>query len=189
VKEARASFLLGQLGMLADKLVFLDETATWLGMTRGYGWSKKGLEVRITRAVRKRHVSLIGAIALDGSRGAMMVEGSVDGDVFKAYLEQGLVPNLNPGDIVVMDNLSVHKVDGVREIIEAAGASVLYLPPYSPDFSPIELCWAIMKAKLREVGAQSVELLTTVVGKFLDALQPAACAAWFKHCGYAVQST
>ncbi len=175
--------------MPAEKMVFVDETGTKLGMARNYGWGPRNKPVAITQPVRGKHVNLIGAIGLDGVRASMTIEGSVNGEVFQVFLRDGLVPTLRKGDIVVMDNLSVHKVRGVRELIESAGARVLYLPPYSPDLNPIELTWAKVKSRLRAVGANSVELLNTVIGRALDAIDEALCRRWFSHCGYEIQST
>ncbi len=115
-------------------------------MTRRYGRATRGERVHEgTPAGHWRTLTVLGAIRQSGWVAAMTIEAATDGDIFQAYLEQVLCPQLRPGDIVVMDNLSAHKVAGVRELIEQAGAGVLYLPPYSPDFNPIEMCWAKFK--------------------------------------------
>ena len=115
----------------------------------------------------------------------LVLDGAIDGDAFLAYVEQFLVPALKTGDTVVLDNLSSHKVDGVREAIEAAGAALLYLPPYSPDLNPIELAFSKLKRLLREAATRSVEELWTTIGKLLERFGPAECANYIRHCGFA----
>jgi transposase len=109
----------------------------------------------------------------------------MNGNAFLAYVEQVLVPTLKPGDIVVLDNLSAHKVPGIREAIEAAGAKLFYLPPYSPDFNPIEQLFAKLKALLRKAAERSVESLWNRIARLLDAFQPDECANYFRNSGYA----
>ena len=114
----------------------------------------------------------------------MVLDGPINRLAFQAYVEQVLVPELSPGDIVVMDNLSAHKVSGVREAIEAAGAEVLYLPPYSPDLNPIETVFSKFKQLLRSVAARTVDDLWTTCGRLLDQFSEAECRNHFRHCGY-----
>ena len=114
---------------------------------------------------------------------SMTVESATDGDVFLAYLDQVLCPRLQPGQVVVMDNLAAHQVERVRERIEAVGAELLYLPPYSPDFNPIEQCWAKVKQSLRSAKARTLEVLEAAVAQALASLTPQNAAACFAHCG------
>jgi transposase len=114
----------------------------------------------------------------------MTIEAATDGDVFLGYVEHVLGPELQPGDIVVMDNLAAHKVAGVRELIESRGAELRYLPPYSPDFNPIESCWSKVKQFLRNVKARSVEALDLSVAAALATVTPHNIQACFRHCGY-----
>ena len=114
----------------------------------------------------------------------MTVESATDGDVFLAFLEQVLCPNLKPGQIVVMDNLAAHKVDGVLDLIQKTGASVFYLPPYSPDFNPIEKCWAQVKQRLRTLKARSLPSLQLALQDALGTLTAQNTNAYFQHCGY-----
>jgi len=116
-----------------------------------------------------------------------VIDGPMNGNAFLAYIEQVLVPSLGPGDIVVMDNLSAHKVPGVRQAIEAAGAKLLHLPPYSPDFNPIEQLFAKLKALLRKAAERSVDGLWNRIAELLDAFTPAECANYFRNAGYAPQ--
>jgi len=116
-----------------------------------------------------------------------VIDGPMNGNAFLAYVEQVLVPSLKTGDIVVMDNLSAHKVPGVHQAIEAAGARLLYLPPYSPDFNPIEQLFAKLKALLRKAGERSVDALWSRIASLLDAFTPEECANYFRNAGYAPQ--
>jgi transposase len=116
-----------------------------------------------------------------------VIDGPMNGNAFLAYVEQVLVPSLRPGDIVVMDNLSAHKVPGVRQAIEAAGATLSYLPPYSPDFNPIEQLFAKLKTLLRKAGERSVAGLWNRIAELLDAFTPTECANYFRNAGYAPQ--
>jgi transposase len=173
----------------AARLVFIDETWAATNMTRLHGRAPKGK--RLLAAVPHGHwktTTFIGALRCDGLTAPMVVDGAVNGDIFRAYVEQVLVPTLKPGDIVVMDNLQSHKVDGVRAAIEAAGAELRYLPPYSPDLNPIEPAFAKFKTLLRKAEARTVETLWTAIGDLVDRITPTDCRNLFRHCGY-VRST
>lgn len=124
---------------------------------------------------------------MDGFRAAMAIRGPVDGDVFIAYLEHVLCPTLKAGDIVVMDNLRVHKIEPVRALIEGAGATVMYQPPYSPDLNPIELTWAWMKGHLRGMAPRNVTALIEAMGQLQRRVTPHMCQNWIRHCGYGGQ--
>jgi len=132
-------------------------------------------------------LTILGALSRRGVVAAMTIESATDGDVFLAYLEQALCPKLQAGDVVVMDNLSAHKVQGVRQLIEASGAKLLYLPPYSPDFNPIEKAWSKLKQLLRAAKARTAEVLEQAVAEALKAITVENAAAWFRHCGYGIQ--
>ena len=168
-------------------LVFLDESGVTTEMTRRYGRAPRGERVgEGTPAGHWHTLTVLGALTVDGLLAAMTVESPTDGEVFRAYLEQVLCPRLQPGQIVVMDNLPAHKVAGVREQIEKAGAKLLYLPPYSPDFNPIEPAWSKVKQLLRGAKARTLEVLETSVAQALSAITPGNASAWFTHCGYAL---
>ena len=115
----------------------------------------------------------------------LVLDGAINGAAFLAYVEQFLAPTLSPGDVVVLDNLSSHKVSGVREAIEACGATLLYLPPYSPDLNPIELTFSKLKRLLREAAERTVEALWKTIGTLLDQFSPTECANYIRHCGFA----
>lgn len=157
-------------------------------MTRRWGRTAGGGRLHeALPAGRWRTLTLLGAVSVSGWVATMTIEAPTDGDVFLAYLEQVLCPQLRPTHCVVMDNLAAHKVTGVRELIEATGARLLYLPPYSPDFNPIENCWAQVKQHLRAAKARSVSVLEQAITSALGALTADQAKACFHHCGYALQ--
>ena len=129
--------------------------------------------------------TFVGALRAEGLTAPVVVDGAMNGPTFLAYVQQQLAPTLRPGDIVVMDNLSAHKVAGVRQAIEAVGARVAYLPPYSPDFNPIELVFAKLKWLLHSAGPRTKEGLWNLLGKLVDQFAPAECSRYLRHCGYA----
>lgn len=157
-------------------------------MTRRYGRGPRGQRVAEGAPAGHWHtLTLLGAITLDGLLAAMTIEAPTDGDVFLAYLEQVLCPRLCAGHIVVMDNLAAHKSPAVRACIEQTGARLLYLPPYSPDFNPIEQCWSKIKEYLRAAKARLLETLDQAVTEAIATVTAENTAAWFHHCGYRVQ--
>lgn len=170
-----------------QRLVFLDESGVTTEMTRRYGRAGRGERVcEGTPAGHWRTLTLLGAMTAEGLLATMTIEAPTDAEVFLAYLEQVLCPQLHPGQVVVMDNLSAHKVDGVRECIEARGATVLYLPAYSPDFNPIEKCWGKIKQSLRSAKARTLERLEAAVTEALATITSQNAAAWFRHCDYGI---
>ena len=127
---------------------------------------------------------MLGALNLDGVLCMMTVNGSTTGDVFLAFIEQVLVPKLSNGDVVVLDNLSAHKVTGVSDMIEASGAEVIYLPPYSPDFNPIEQCWSKLKQLLRKAEARTRDALDNALAEAMTCVTGSDAQGWFSGCGY-----
>ena len=185
MKALRAAWP-GQIaGVRAEDFVFMDESGVNRAMTRLYARSVCG-----TRAFGSAprnwgdNVSILGALCLRGTLEAMCVNGATDGRVFLTYLKAVLVPQLWPGAVVVMDNLGAHKVKGVRELIEAAGARLLYLPPYSADLNPIEMAWSKLKNLLRKARARTSETLDRAIGAGLHAVTASDAHGFFKHCGY-----
>ena len=155
-------------------------------MARKYGRAPKGQ--RLVGSVPHGHwktTTFVAALGAGGMTAPMVIDGAMNGDLFIAYVEQILVPSLQPGDVVVMDNLSAHKRARVREAIEQAGGMLLYLPPYSPDMNPIELAFAKLKALLRKAGKRTVDGLWEFLGQALDAFPPQECLNYMRHCGYA----
>ncbi len=134
------------------------------------------------------NVTMVGSLGLEGIDTAMSFEGAMNGAIFRVYVEQVLAPTLLAGDVVVLDNLPSHKVKGIEEAIESRGARLMYLPPYSPDFSPIEECWSKVKTWLRKAKARRKEALDSAIVEALDQVTDSDAMGWFKHCGYAVHS-
>ena len=155
-------------------------------MTRLFGRAPRGERVigRVPFGAWKT-VTFVAALRRDGMTAPMMIAGAMNGEAFLAYVEQCLVPTLKRGDIVVMDNVSIHKVEGVREAIKAASATLRYLPPYSPDLNPIELSYSAFKAFLRKCAERTEQALRRRIGQFVQRLSAEACANFFAHAGYA----
>lgn len=154
-------------------------------MTRRYGRAPKG--ERLVAYAPHGHwktTTFVAALRHDGLTAPMVADGPINGALFLKYVQEFLCPTLTPGDIVIMDNLSSHKVEGVKEAIEAAGAAVRYLPPYSPDLNPIEQCFSKLKALLREAAKRTVDALWTEIGQLLDCFTPTECAHYIHHSGY-----
>ena len=165
--------------------MFLDETGTATNMARRYGRSPCG--ARLVAAVPQGHwktTTFIAGLRQSGVVAPLVLDGPMTGTAFRAYVEQFLAPALAPGDVVVLDNLKAHKVDGARPAIAAAGAALLYLPPYSPDLNPIEQLFAKLKALLRKAAARTRDELWATIGRLLDACLPAECTNYLRHCGY-----
>lgn len=177
-------------GLDPRKLRFVDETWASTNMARRRGRSPKG--ERLVRPVPFGHwktTTFVAALGVAGMAAPMVIDGAMTGDLFEAYVGQVLVPALSPGDVVVLDNLSAHKRAGARRAIEAAGCAVLFLPPYSPDLSPIELAFSKLKALLRKAGRRTVDGLWDFLGECLDAFGPEECVNYFRHCGYTATPT
>ena len=168
------------------RVKFVDECGTTTAMARTHGRAAAG--ERVEGAVPHAHwtvTTIIGAIGLAGGvEAAMTVEGATDADVFRAYVDRVLAPALSPGDVVVMDNLGAHKVAGVRASIEAAGAALVYLPPYSPDLNPIEKAWSKVKKLLRDAAARTQQALEHAIAAALAAVTPGDARSYFRSCGY-----
>lgn len=168
-----------------ERLVFIDETGASTKMARLYGRAPRGQRCRAP--VPHGHwktTTFTGALRLGGLTAPMVLDGPMNAEAFLAYVEQVLVPTLTPGDIVVMDNLPAHKPAGVRRAIEATGALLLYLPPYSPDFNPIELAFAKLKAFLRAARPRSFDHVNALIATALGLFTPAECRNYARHCGY-----
>jgi transposase len=168
------------------QLVFIDETWATTNMTRQRGRCLRG--ERLVAAVPHGHwktSTFVAALRTTGFTAPLVLDGAMNGEAFRAYVEQFLAPTLVPGDIVIMDNLASHKVAGIREAIEASGASLLYLPPYSPDLNPIEQSFAKLKALIRKAAARSRDGLWNAIGRLLVRFAPQECANYFVEAGYA----
>lgn len=167
--------------------MFLDESGITTEMTRRYGWGPRSERVReAVPAGHWRTLTVLAALTTEGVLASMSIESPTDGDVFLAFIDQVLAPQLQPGHLVILDNLGAHKVDGVRQAIESRGASLLYLPPYSPDFNPIEQAWSKLKQLLRGIKARLLPQLDGALQNALNAITPDDAKAFFQHCGYRI---
>jgi transposase len=190
VQQGRSEFRAAQGFLDPARLVFLDETAATTNMTRRYGRAPVG--ERVVEAVPFGHykrTTFVAALRRDGLGAAMTVDGSMNGDLFVAYVEQVLLPELRVGDVVILDNLAAHKRAEARELIESAGCALIFLPPYSPDLNPIEMAFSKLKALLRKAKKRSVDDLRAFLFEALDAFSPQECANFFAHCGYSATPT
>jgi transposase len=185
VAARRAAWQVVQPEIDADRLVFIDETGASTKMARRYGRAPRGQ--RCVAPVPHGHwqtTTFVGALRATGMTAPMVLDGAMDGAAFELYVREALVPTLSAGDIVVMDNLPAHKPASIRAAIEAVGARLMYLPPYSPDFNPIEMAFAKLKAALRKAAARSMEALWTAIADALATFTPQDCSNFFAAAGY-----
>jgi transposase len=183
--KRREAWFDSQLDLDPSKLVFIDETWASTNMARKNGRAPRG--ERLRASVPHGHwktTTFIAGLRQSGLTAPMVLDGPINGVWFQAYVDRVLVPTLSPGDIVVMDNLGSHKGAGVRKAIEAAGATLLYLPPYSPDFNPIEKAFSKLKALLRKAAERNVDALWNRIGALLEQFTPKECANFFAAAGY-----
>lgn len=185
VAERRALWVVHQAGLDAGKLVFLDECGVKTNLTRTHGRALEG-----TRLVAKvpyghwKSTTFVAGIGLRGWVAPLVIDGALNGELFRAYVEQQLAPQLHSGDVLILDNLACHKVAGVREALERVGADVLYLPPYRPDFNPIEQAFSKLKRLLRTAAARTVDALWQACGEQLARFALPEFQNYLAHCGY-----
>ena len=187
MKGLREDYRERVVNWMGSKLKFLDESGVQLGMSRRYGRAAPG--IRVDEGMPTNYGSnwtVIASISMDGLQAPWLLEGAMDGTAFEVYIRECLCPVLQPGDIVIMDNLSSHKQADVRSSIEARQARVEFLPPYSPDMNPIEMCWSKVKAYLRKAKARTFDTLLEAVRQALLSVNADDIVAWIHHCGYAV---
>jgi transposase len=186
VAQARRVFIRRQPTLDPKHLIFIDETWAATNMTRRYGRCPRGL--RLQASVPQGHwklTTLVAGLRTSGISVPYVFDGAINGQRFRAYIEQMLAPTLAPGDIVLLDNLRSHKVAGVAEAIAAREAQLIYLPPYSPDLNPIEHAFAKYKTLLRKAAERTVESLWQTIGRIADLFSPAECRNFFNNAGYA----
>ncbi len=186
VAEARQKWKAEQPSLDVTRLVFIDETGTNTKMVRARGRCARGRRL-IGKAPfgHWKTTTFVAGLRCNEISAPCVLDGAMDGQGFLTYVETMLVPSLSQGDIVVMDNLPAHKVDGVRKLIEAVNARLIYLPPYSPDLNPIEMAFAKLKALLRKAAARTRDALWDKISEVLHAFTPQECANYFRHAGYA----
>ncbi len=185
MRAAWRTLVASEAGIDAKRLVFVDEMGTNISLAPLYGWSRRGLRAYL-KAPRNwgKNVTLLASITQEGMGPCLAVEGATTKVTFEAYLEHVLAPTLRPGQVVVMDNLSAHKGGRVREIVEGRGCELLYLPPYSPDFNPIEQAFSKVKALPRRAEARTHAALIEAMGRALSAVTARDTRGFFDHCGY-----
>jgi transposase len=188
-EEARRQWREQTKELDASHFVFLDESGSNIALTRLYARAPKGK--RVTGSIprnRGKNMTVISSLTLQGIGESLIVDGAANSELFEIYIEQMLAPSLAPGQIVIMDNLSIHKGQKVRQAIEARGCEVLFLPAYSPDLSPIEEAFSKIKAVLRRIGARTREALQQALEYALTTVSASDAAGWFSHCGYSLAS-
>lgn len=186
VADARDAFRKTIAHVNPANLVFLDESGIATNLVRLYGRAQRGERASGTAPYgRWERLTLFGALSVTGVCACMSLDGAADTDAMVAFVEQILTPALHPGQVVCLDNLNVHKAKQVQELIEAAGCTLLFLPPYSPDFNPIGQAWSKLKALLRGIGARTKDALNAALRDVLDAITANDARGWFTHCGYA----
>lgn len=187
VQARRAAWVLDRQAWDSRQLVFIDESGARTNLTRQYGRCRRG--ARLVAYAPHGHwktTTFVAALRSDGLTAPMVLDGAMNGKAFLAYVQQVLVPTLQPGDLVVLDNLSSHKQTGVREAIESAEAKLVYLPPYSPDLNPIELVFSKLKWLLRSAAERTVDALWSRLGDLMDHFPAQQCCNYIRHCGYHV---
>jgi transposase len=185
VEASREAWFERQLDLDPSKLVFIDETSISTSMARRFGWAPRGERCRASIPFGHwKTTTFVAGLRVDRIDAPMTIEGALDGEAFRAYVEQVLAPTLSEGDTVVMDNVPLHKVAGVGEAIAAKGACVLYLPAYSPDFDPIEKFFSKFKSILQRIAARTADALEAAVAEALRSVTPDECRNYFAACGY-----
>ena len=185
VAHRRAQWAKYQGGIAAERLVFIDETWTKTNMAPLRGWAPRGnrLVAKVPHG-RWKTTTFVAALRLDRIEAPWLLEGPIDGESFRTYVERMLVPTLRKGDIVIMDNLGSHKCKAVRELIRSAGAKLFFLPKYSPDLNLIEQVFAKLKHLLRKAAARTIEAICAAIGEILGAFKAEECANYFRNSGY-----
>jgi transposase len=182
----RQAWFEDQPGLDPARLVFIDETGATTKMARRHGRAPRGQRLKLSVPYGHwKTTTFVGGLRLSGMTAPMVLDGPMTGGWFLAYVEQVLAPTLQPGDVVILDNLAAHKSAAIRTAIEATGASLRFLPPYSPDLNPIENAFAKLKALLRKAAARTLDDLWTTIAKAIDTFTPSECANYFTAAGYA----
>ncbi len=185
MQAARQSYAAEVIEFDLWRLKFVDESGVNIAMTRFYGRAPRG--ERVTGSAPQNYgenLTMLGALSARGLEALMTVDGATDGEVFTAFVREVLAPTLAAGDIGVLDNLGAHRCAVAREAVEARGARLVFLPPYSPDLNPIERCWSKIKTVLRAAKARTREALEAAIKQAIATMSESDARAWFKHCGY-----
>ncbi len=171
----------------ARRVAFVDEMGTNISLSPMYGWAKKGERAHCSvPRNRGKNTTLLASMSMEGMGPSLAVEGATNGEVFETYVERVLAPTLRRGQVVVMDDLNAHKGERIKELIEERGREVVYLPPYSPDFNPIEEAFSKIKRLLRKVEARTREALVEAIGAAISVVTASDARGFFEHCGYGI---
>lgn len=185
VRKKREQWKLFQQKASCNKLIFIDETGAKTNMTRLYGRARNGQRCHDHAPDgRWERTSILSAIRVTGETCSVVFDGALDGKIYNAYIEQFLLPTLKAGDMVIMDNLNVHKSKTAQKLITEKGCEYIFLPEYSPDLNPIEKMWSKVKQLLRSMKARTCDELYKAIGKALGCITPKDAEGWFKSCGY-----
>lgn len=185
VKKKREEWKLFQKKVSCHKLIFIDETGAKTNMTRKYGRAKNGQRCYDHAPDgRWERTTILSAIRVTGDTCSVVFDGALDGKMYNAYIEKFLLPTLERGDVVIMDNLNVHKSEIARKLVTEKGCEYMFLPEYSPDLNPIEKMWSKVKQLLRGLKARTQDELDKAIAKVLDCITPEDAGGWFKSCGY-----
>jgi transposase len=171
-----------------SRAVFLDETSVDTAMHERFGWAPIGETPMIEGKTRGSRRTVIGAIGVNGPVGVAIIDGALNGELFLQVLENNIGPGLPPGAILLMDQLFVHDVEGVDEVLAKFGATAMFLPRYSPEFNPIELCWAWIKRYLRKHAKRAIADLIDLLSQLWFGVSASFCAGWIRHCGYTLDA-
>jgi transposase len=185
VAQRREEWRQTQTSWNPEQLVFLDETWAKTNLSRTHGWAPTG--ERLIAKVPYGHwktTTFLSGLRSTGWVAPLVIDGALNGALFRNYVQQHLAPALNRGDLLILDNLSSHKVSGVRDAIEAVGARIMYLPPYSPDLNPIEMAFSKLRRLMRSLAARTVDALWNACGTLLQAFSPSEILNYFRHAGY-----
>lgn len=175
-------------GLRAEDILAVDAMGCVTGMSRRYGYAPCGERaIALEPAGKGKRLCLIGVLSLEGFLGGLEVDGSVKGDVCEVFVEQVLTPHLGPGKLVLLDNVAFHRRESIRELIEAHGATVKFLPAYSPEFNPIEACWSKVKARVKQKAARTIDALQAAITDAIQHVTRQDAEGWFRHAGYQVQ--
>jgi transposase len=182
--EKREHFLKELRKYKPEDILVLDESGFLLSQRRNYGWSKKGKRIRERRKRRSQRLSMISVVSHKKVLGLMTVEGSVNTDSFLLFLQKLILPNTRKGQVLVLDNWTVHHSRKLQPLLQSYGVHLLYLPPYSPELSPIELFWGWLKQQLNSWNGSTIEAVENGIKEALDCIPDSHCEGWFRHCGY-----
>ena len=189
MKAERQAFEAQQAQVRPEQIIAIDEMGIVTGMSRGYGYAPRGKRAMSAElAAKGTRLSVVGALTVDGFLGGLEVTGTVNGDVFEAFIEQIVVPHLQPGKVVLLDNATFHHGEAIQTIIEATGACVLFLPRYSPEYNPIETCWSKLKAWIRKCSPETVEVLQRAITQAIQQVSKRDAEGWFRHAGFSINN-